>query len=156
MGILTNTTAEVQEQMDGVFAEILCVDNAVASNTTGAGTVDKIVVWTANGESNNCTADFANDKITITKNGTYLIMLNASFNSSNPATTEGFIYVDGAANGSHFKRSSSSGSDIGNVSASTIVEVTSAPVDVDFRVETIAAEELTFEDMALKVKRIGV
>lgn len=136
MGQLTNTTAEVQTAMDGACACIY-IDGGAAAQTiaTGASYV-KCTAFATNGVAINATADAANDKLTLTKDGTYHITISCSFTgATNLINWFGAVFVDGTEQDNiHYERKLGTGGDFGSASSSGIVTVSGAPVDVDFRV----------------------
>jgi len=78
------------------FAEIYISDNDVAQTIGTGATYTKLTGTATNGVSNNCTADGANTKITITKAGIYKI--SAHFDGKSDTANvefEGAIFVDG-------------------------------------------------------------
>jgi len=78
------------------FAEIYISDNDVAQTIGTGATYTKLTGTATNGAANNCTADGANTKITITKAGIYKI--SAHFDGKSDTANvefEGAIFVDG-------------------------------------------------------------
>lgn len=57
----------------GTYAEIYVADNASAQSIPTGATYTKVTAFATNGQSSNATADQANDKITLTKAGKYLV-----------------------------------------------------------------------------------
>ena len=160
MGQLTNTTAEVQEQMDGIYAEIHCNDNTTTQNIATGASYVKVTNFDTNGESNGCTADQANDKITITKNGEYKVEVSVSFTAATGNVNWfGAIFIDGVEqDGIHFERKLGSGGDYGALQIGGVASVTTAPVDVDvrFRHDRLSDDLMTLRYANLNVVRIGV
>jgi len=118
-----------------------------------------VTQWGNNGESNNATADQANDKITITKKGRYLIMGSFSVSLNGGATVT--LRIEGYLNGniqaaihSHITVSST---DINSISISGIINVGTVPWDLDIRanINSATARDLTVEDANLSIVQIG-
>lgn len=158
-GQLTHTTAEVDEQLDGVYAEIYVNSNAnIQVIATGAYSL--VTNYTANGDSSFCTADYANSKITLTKNGEYRLSTHISFTGSgNGNTWFGTIFAGGAElSDIHFERKIGTGGDHGAAGISGFYACTNAPVDIDFRMRHNAGGDLnlTATYMNLNAHRIGL
>jgi hypothetical protein len=104
VGIRTGTTppnAELQvvgritEQ--GTMAEIYVADSAVAQSIPTGTTYTKLTSFDTNGVAVNATADQANDKITITKAGKYLVNYTSSYASgTNNVEFKTALFYDGA------------------------------------------------------------
>lgn len=62
----------------GIFAGIHVADGSSAQSIPNGTTYTKLTCFTENGSSSNCTADYANDKITFTKTGYYLCFFTFS------------------------------------------------------------------------------
>lgn len=161
-GQLTHTTTEVDEFLDGVYAEIYAEDQTnTQSVVTGASYVI-ITNFTANGDSSHCTPDFANDKLTITKNGEYVLSINTSFTSTVTGGGDnwfGAIFAGGVELGDiHFERKITNGGDHGVACASGFFNVTNAPIDIDFRMrhDDGGTLVLTKTYMNLSAHRIGL
>ena len=154
----TITQTEFEEQIEGVYAEIYVHEGVTAQSiATGAG-YTKSTAFTTNGVSNNCTADATNDKITITKAGTYKIECSLSFTAS-ADNWFGSIFVDGTEQDKiHFERKIGVGGDYGSTQFGGLVTVATAPVDVDlrFRSDSVSNEDLTVRYANLNVNRTGV
>jgi hypothetical protein len=162
MGQLTHTTTEVDEQLDGVFAEIYTDDSSVTQTIATGTTPTKVTNFLTNGDSSHCTADQANNKITLTKTGEYKISITTSYTSTVTGGGDnwfGSIFVDGVElNDIHFERKITNGGDHGTSSATGFYECTSGPVDVDFRVQHDdgGSLDITKTYMNLNVFRVGV
>lgn len=159
MGQLNQTTAELQTIIEGVFAEIYTDDSVITQSIPTGATYTKLTNFLSNGESKSCTADQANNKITITQAGEYKIEFNTSFTSSGSNVNWfGAVFVDGSElDDIHFERKIGSGGDYGSTAIGGIYNVTTAPVDVDvrFRHDSGGALDLTKRYMNLNVVRIG-
>lgn len=158
MGTLTNSTAEVQEQIDGVYAEIYVHEGVTAQSIpTGAG-YTKVTGFASSGASNNATADAANDKITLTKNGDYKIECSLSFTGSGISKNWfGVIFADGVEQDKiHFQRKIGTGGDYGSTQFGGLITVSGAPVDIDIRVRHDDGGALDFTPIYLNMNAIRV
>lgn len=162
MGQLTHTTTEVDEQLDGVYAEIYCDDNTTTQSITNGASYVKVTNFNTNGDSSHCTADQANDKVTITKEGVYKVEANLSFTAATGNVNWfGSIFFDGVeAADIHFERKIGSGGDYGSVSIGGLHNVAAVdlPVDVDvrFRHDRGSADDLTLRYANINVVRVGI
>lgn len=120
---------------EGTFAEIHAHDNATTQSIPTGATYTKITTLDNNGESSNCTADGANDKITITKAGRYLVNGSFSFTcGTNNVTFFGGAFLNGVEQDNvHFTRKIGTAADIGSASFTGIIDVTTVPWDLDVR-----------------------
>ena len=161
-GQLTHTTAEVDEQLDGVYAEIYANSQTNVQTIVGSATVYTLVTnFTANGDSAHCTADYANSKITLTKNGEYSIGLHTSFGAS--VSGDNWFGVVFAGTNElpdiHFERKIGNANDHGSAGAGGFYNCTNAPIDITYRVrhsEVGVSIDLTKTYMNLNVHRIGL
>jgi hypothetical protein len=160
MGQLTHTTAEVDEQLDGVFAEIYTDNSATAQTIVTGVTPVKVINFLSNGDSSNCTADQANNKIILTKNGEYKITITTSFSASAGGDNWfGSIFVDGVElDDVHFERKIGNAGDHGVASATGMYHCTACPEDVDFRIhhDDAGSIDITKTYMNLNVFRMGI
>ncbi len=122
-------------QHPGTFAAIHCHDASTAQNVATGATYAKITAFTDNGFSANCTADAANDKITITKAGYYKVSGAVSFSDdTNNVTWFGSAFLNGTEQDQiHFTRKIGTAGDVGNAGMTGIIDVTTVPWDVDLR-----------------------
>ena len=136
------------------------VKDSVATISVDSDNADTIITqWTTDAESNNCTADSANDKITFTKVGKYLVTFSASVSLDAGATVT--LRLDGYLNAVivpqlHASRTVSS-SDVGSMSFSSIIDVTTVSHDLDIRanINSATGRSLTVEDGQLNVVQIA-
>jgi len=144
----------------GTFANIHVHDAGASAQSivTGASYV-KVTGFANNGESSNCTADVANNKITITKTGYYMVSHNSSFTGdTNNVTYFVAAFLDGTeVDALHFVRKLGVAGDVGSASFSGILDVTSAPLDLDIRVrhDNGGSIEYTMEYANLTVTYLG-
>lgn len=144
------------------YGEISVKDNAVAT-ILNSGAEVQLTVFNTNGYSNNTAPDQANNEITITKAGRY--MITVSIHVNNNATQTHVIDVSlFKDNGSrveftnvHGHRTLTGGSgDVGSMSLSGIVDLA---VDDELQIWAttgIAADRsVTFEDVTLTIVQIG-
>jgi hypothetical protein len=143
----TGTDAERITTPEGVLASILF--NAVQTveigeiynTSTGTPVVQLSTSWTkitgsfqGNGaSSDHITPDFANDRITVSINGTYFVGLFPSFSGTNNSIIEGAAYVDGVRQETaRFRRKLGVGGDVGSAAALGTFTVTGSPVNIEF------------------------
>lgn len=160
MGQLTHTTTEVDEQLDGVYAEIYEDAGSTPQTILTGSTPTLVTGFTSNGDSSHCTADYANNKITVTKTGEYLITITASFHVS-AASDEwiGSVFADGVKlDDIHFEAAVTNQLDFIMASATGLHNFATAPEDLDFRVyhNNASSRDFTPTYMNLTVVRVGV
>jgi hypothetical protein len=159
-GDLTYTTAEVQEQLTGVYAEIYVNSNATIQVVATGGGYTQVTNFSANGDSSQCTADFANNKITLTKNGEYRLASHISFTGSgNGNTWFGTIFADGSElSDIHFERKIGTGGDHGAAGVAGFYSCTNAPIDIDLRMrhDDVGNLNLTATYLNINAHRIGL
>lgn len=147
------------QQVTGTYAEIYLADGSTAQTiATGAG-YTKITAFATNGESNNCTADVANDKITITEVGKYKVnlTLNGAIDTAN-TQFDGAVFMNGSIQ-NNIKCYNEFIAANKNCSAHIcgIIDVTTANWDVDFRVrhDDGGNVDITLANANLNVEKIG-
>ena len=133
---ITSLVATDTVKSEGIFAEIHVHDGSTAQSiATGAGYV-KLTGFAHDGDSANCTPDVANDKITITKAGKYFVVGSFSFTSGSVNTT--FFcapFLNGVEQDQiHWNRKVATTGDVGAAPFSGIIDVTTAPWDLDVRI----------------------
>lgn len=113
----------------------------IYNTSTGTAVIELSTSWTkvtgsfqGNGtSSDDITPDYANDRITISKNGTYFAGLFPCFSGTNLAVIEGAVYVDGVRQETvRFRRKLGTGGDVGSAGSLGTFLVTGSPVDVEF------------------------
>lgn len=124
---------------NGCFAEIYVAD-ATANQTIPSGsTYTKLTGFTTNGESSNCTADAANDKITFTRTGRYLVNCSISYSVNYSGYYNYFaIFLNGSrVTKIQASQVCSPDADLDfHVSMTGIVDVTSTGIDLDVRMSS--------------------
>ena len=162
MAQLTQTTAEIQKDLDGVCAEIYIDSGSTAQSITNGASYVLITGFSAdgaNGVSINGTADKANNKLTLTENGTYEVKFHISFNGDSSNENWFFAIFNGGveAGNIHSHRKIGTGSDVGSTGAEGLITVSSAPVDIDLRTRhgNATAENITVEYGNVTAVRIG-
>ena len=119
----------------GTFAEIYVADGSTAQTIATGASYVKLTGFATDGQSSNMTSDVANDKITITKTGRYLV--NCSMNGSSATPNVTFIFsafLNGVEQSQvHAHRKYAAGGDNGSCSLSGIIDVTTASWDLDIR-----------------------
>lgn len=118
------------------FAEIHVHDASTAQSITNGTTYTKLTAFTDNGLSENCTPDAANDKITATKTGIYRVTCSISASAGTVNLLwNASVFVGGVEQDQiHWQRKITTVGDVGSMSMSGYVDVTSANTDIDVRV----------------------
>jgi len=159
MGTLTQTFEQIQVALDGAHASIYLDSGVTAQSIANGASYVKSTGFATNGNSSNMTADVANDKITATVAGTYQVNISCSFiGDTNNTNWFGAIFVDGVEQGNiHFQRKIGTASDTGSANASGLVNITSVPVDIDFRLrhDNGTAENFTAKYLNLSAHLAG-
>ena len=111
-------------------------DNSDDQAIDSGSTYTKITAFADNEPSENVTSDAANDKITFTNPGVYRVEGSFSFSSGTSNVIYfGAPFLDGVEQDSiHFNRKVSVAGDVGNAGFTGILDITTTPVDLDFRV----------------------
>jgi hypothetical protein len=132
----------------GVYAEIYYADASTAQSIPTGTTYTKWTAFTTDGESNNCTADAANDKITITEAGTYFVQGNFSTScGTDSVTASKALFVGGSeVNKIHKLCMFSTQTNAQEGSISGLIKVTDAqvPVDIDVRIRHDNVSDVNF------------
>jgi hypothetical protein len=120
----------------GIFACIHVHDGSTAQSIPTGTTYTQLTGFTDNGASANCTADAANDKITITLTGYYRVCFHVSATSgTNNLTWKCAAFLGGVEQDeAHAQQKIGTAGDSQNMSACAIIDVTSVPADLDLRV----------------------
>lgn len=141
------------------FAQIYVADNTGAQSIASGSTYTKLTCFDSDGEDNDCTADAANDKITITRIGRYKVNFHAAGYSGTANVT---FRLAPFLNGSEqvqaiSERKFSTASDVGSQSGGGYIDVTSVPVDLDLRArhDNNSAINFTGTCVSMFVERIG-
>jgi hypothetical protein len=88
MGQLTQTTAELQKQINGIYGSLQLRENVTAFDPTADNTPELFTVW-GDGTSSNMTLDsVTNNEIVATVAGTYRVTFGASFSVNGSPTAE--------------------------------------------------------------------
>lgn len=121
---------------EGAYCEIFKTDATSSQSIPTGTTYTKVTGFNMEGESKNCTVNIVNNKITITKEGRYLV--NGSFSyytGSANVTTRGTLFLDGIEKDEiHWRRKIGTATDSGSTSFNGIIIATSTPKDIDFRI----------------------
>jgi hypothetical protein len=122
-------------QYRGTYAGIYVADASTAQAIATGTTYTKSTAFTTNGSASNCTSDAANDKITITKTGHYLVNCPVSFSAgtSNVVWKMTAFWNNVEQSQIHTTRKISTGGDVGSTTITGILNVTSVPTDLDIR-----------------------
>ena len=141
------------------FAEIYVEDGSTAQSIATGTTYTKITGFATDGQENNCTSDVANDKITITKLGKYMVNCSISGSSATPNVTFKFAaFLNAVEQGQvHNHRKFAAGGDMGSASITGFIDVTSVPWDLDVRArhDNVGAVNFTPTYMNINVVQIG-
>jgi len=155
-GVIKSSSYLIQQ---GIYAGIYVDDGSTAQSIANGTTYTKSTAFTTNGNAANCTADAANDKITITKTGKYMVMGTCSFTSgTNSVVWRSAAFLGGVEQGNiHWARKVGTGSDVGSASFMGTINVTSVPVDLDvrFRQDQAGAINITVVYSNITVNYIG-
>jgi hypothetical protein len=145
MGQLTQTTAELQLILDGVYGEIYLHEGVTAQSIPTGATYTKVDGFVSDGASSNCTNAAASDKITATLAGEYKVECSLSFTGTGVNKTWfGSVFVNGVEQDKiHFERRISTGGDVGSTQFGGIATV-AAGNDIDIRVRHDDAGALDF------------
>jgi len=158
LGVLAmGTVQDFNNYKPGTYATIYANDAVVAQSIpTGAGHT-KLTLFDKNGDDNDCTADVANDKVTVTHAGVYSITGSYSFASGTGSVVWHVApFINGTeAQGGHFERKTPA-NDVGSAAISCVARV-GANEDVDVRVthDSGGAVNLTMSQGSLNVIYLG-
>ncbi len=133
------------------FAEIYARDNTTTTSTSTTKT--QILIFDINGEFNNMTPDHTNDHITVVKAGKYKI--DASISLKNSSGSAHVISLemyknDGTVvfNNIHAGRTLGTGSDVGNLTMSGIVDLAvDDTIEIWITSDSASARTVTVEDI---------
>lgn len=132
----------------GVYAEIYYADASTPQSIPNGVTYTKWTAFTTNGDSNRCTPDAANDKITITEAGTYFVQGNFSTScGTDSVTASKALFVGGSeVNKIHKLCMFSTQTNAQEGSISGLIKVTDAqvPVDIDVRIRHDNVSDVNF------------
>lgn len=143
-----------------IFGGIHVDSGSTAQSITTGSVYTKITAFTDNDLSKNMTPDADNDKITITVDGVYQIILSTSIASGTANITFfGSVFLESVEQGQcHWTRKVGSAGDIGAATLNGNVTVTAAPMDIDFRVrhDGVGDVDLTISYANLSVNFLGL
>ena len=127
---------------------IHCADASTVQPIALGASYVKVTAFTDNSPAINTTPDQADDRITLTKAGLYRVDGAFSFTSdTDNVEVRGTAFLDGVEQDEiQFARKIGTGVDVGNANFTGIIDVTTVPVDLDFRVRHDSDSEvnLTF------------
>lgn len=143
----------------GAYGEIY-IHDASTPQTIPEGTAYVLFTgWSSDGLDNNCTADSSNNKITITTPGIYIVSISISIKTdTNNVNVLASLFLDGnEQNQIHMRRKIGTANDEGSTSLSGIIDVTSAPKDIDlrFRHDYAGDVDITVTYGNMSIARIG-
>jgi hypothetical protein len=143
----------------GIFAEIYVADASAQQLIPTGVTYTKSTAFTTDGQSSNCTADAANDKITITQTGRYRVSGSCSAVSGTANVIwRGAAFLNGVEQSQvHWKRKMATNTDAADMSFTGFIDVTSVPWDLDLRLrhDNGAGVNFTIEYANLNVEYVG-
>jgi hypothetical protein len=149
-----------KRQLESIFGGIHVHDNVSSQSIPTGVAYTKITAFEENEPSANVTSDAANDKITITITGVYRVEGSFSF-ASGTANVEfrGVSFLNAVEQDNiHFIRHLSTANDVGNGGFTGFIEVTSVPIDLDFRVrhDNAGSVNIFLEYANLNISCLGV
>lgn len=154
------TKTQVDEQIEGTYAEIYTHEGVTPQTIATGAAYTKANSFLDDGVSQGCTADSLNDKITITKTGTYKVECSLSFTGLGVNVNWfGSIFVDGVEQDKiHFERKINTGGDYGSTQFGGLVTIASEPIDIDvrFRHDSGTDKDITVRYANLNINRVGV
>ncbi len=141
------------------FAEIYARDNTATTSTST--TKAQVLIFDTDGEFNNMTPDHAQDHIIVTKAGKYKI--DASISIKNSSGAAHVISLEmyknngtGVYNNIHAGRTLGTGTDVGNLTMSGIVDLAvNDTIEIWITSDSGAARTVTVEDIDLCAIQIG-
>jgi len=155
----TGITSGGTNIQSGSFAGIHVHDASTAQSIATGATYTKSTAFTDNDASNDCTADATNDKITITRTGIYRVASQVSFSSGTANVVfECAAFLNGVEQDqAHWQLKVSSSGDVGSAGFTGIIDVTTAPWDLDLRFahDNGGAVNATVTYAQLNVQRLG-
>ena len=139
MWVFNPFTGKLQRLTDsrGIFAEIYVYNNSTAQSIPTGTTYTKIDQFTANGLSSNAIADYANNKIVLTKAGKYKVSGTVSMSSdTNNVVFDVAGFLSGVIQSQlHLKRKVATAGDVGDTMVSGCITAL-ANDELDLRVIT--------------------
>ena len=141
------------------FAEIYARDNTTTTSTST--TKAQILIFDTNGQSNNMTPDHAQDHITVVKAGKYKIDTSISIKNSSGAAHVISVEMwknngNTVFNNIHAGRTFSTGSDVGNMTMSGIVDLAANDtIEMWITSDSASARTVTVEDVDFSAIQIG-
>lgn len=154
------TGAQIDEKLTPAYGEIYIHEGSTPQSIPNGTTYEKVINFQANGKSKNCTPDYTNNKITITKTGRYDIDGSMSF-SSGTNNTDILLaaFLDGVEQENvHFDRTIGTIGSVGSAAISGFIEVDTVPLDLDIRVrhDNGTPVNLTFVYLNVNAERIDI
>lgn len=155
-----NAASNGLSTLSGSYAGIYVQNGSTAQSVPTGSTYTKLTGFTTDMVANDCTADAASDKITITRTGHYKVSGTISFSLSNTFGTSTYwsAFLDGSeiASAQSVFRPATNNMPY-TTGFSGFVDVTSAPLDLDMRMyhSNGAAVDVTLISTQLTVERLG-
>jgi hypothetical protein len=136
-GEFDNDTLTVNDYLyqKGTYAEIHVHDNEAAQTISSGASYSKLTHFADNGAASNCTADAANDQISFSKTGYYLVNGSFSFEcDTNNVEWKMAAFLNGVEQDQiHLVRKIGTAGDVGSASFTGLIDVTTAAWDLDVR-----------------------
>ncbi len=151
--------AALENIAQGIYAEIYLAAGSAAQTIPTGSTYTKVTAFATNGLSRGCTADAANDKITVTRAGKYKV--TATFSSklgTSDVLWDTAVFVGGVeASNVHMRRKFSTTGYTFSVALDGIVNV-AANTDIDIRSkhDNASGINITVEYANFNIHYIGV
>ena len=142
----------------GIFGGIYVHDAAAVQAIPNGVTYTKLTCYVGNGPSSDVTPDAANDKITLTVAGYYLVNCSLNFSAGNNKIFRMAPFLGGVEQDAiHIVRKIGTAGDVGSASFSGILTVAAVPVDLDVRArhDDAAPINITMAYSNLSVHYVG-
>jgi hypothetical protein len=138
------------------YAGIHVHANTVAQSIANGANYVKVINFTDNDPSLNCTPDATNNKIIVNSDGIYKIDGSFSFTASNNKTAFGAIFLDGAeAESIHFTRKIGVAGDVGSAGFTGLITILSGQeLDLRARHDDALPEDFTFSYMNFNCNKL--
>lgn len=148
-----SVTAEKVAQHNTGFGSIHVDDNAVTQATSTS--YADITAFGVNGAVFNCTADHANDKVTVTKAGTYQVCYQVTSSAGSAQDLKFQVFKNGSAlAGTMARETIVASADMGSATCTAIVELAAADYVTLRCAATTGTPTITFVNAQLTVLRV--
>jgi hypothetical protein len=139
------------------FAQIYVEGASAAQAITTGGTYEKFTGFVTNGDADGATADAANDKITLTDPGYYLVTFQVSYSGTANSTWDFQSRWNGNVQAQlHCTRKLGAGGDVGSCSFCGIIDATSGSTDLEVWMTSDSnGDSMTAQDAQLNATWLG-